>query len=67
MNEQEREKWYRYHHEKYGIPVAYLKREFEEELSGRIAMDQPAPDPGQDGSLLQIFLWAAVPVFSGNP
>ena len=66
MNEQEREKWYLFQQKKYGIPVDYLKREFEDELSGKIPMDQPLEIPGQDGGGLQILLGAAVPVFSGD-
>ncbi|MBU2547765.1 MAG: Zn-ribbon domain-containing OB-fold protein [Proteobacteria bacterium] len=45
MNEQEREKWYQYHEAKYGIPVEYLKREYEAELSGQVPMDQPLEIP----------------------
>ena len=45
MNEQEREKWYRYQYQKYGIPIEYLKREFENELSGKVPMDQPLEIP----------------------
>ncbi|MFH1240810.1 MAG: Zn-ribbon domain-containing OB-fold protein [Pseudomonadota bacterium] len=45
MNEQEREKWYQYHHEKYGIPVEYLRREYEKELSGNVPMDAPLEIP----------------------
>ncbi|MBI5605100.1 MAG: Zn-ribbon domain-containing OB-fold protein [Deltaproteobacteria bacterium] len=45
MNEQEREKWYAFEHQKYGIPIEYLKREFEKELSGQVPMDQPLEIP----------------------
>lgn len=45
MNEQEREKWYRYHHKKYGIPEEHLKREFEAELSGMVPMEAPLEIP----------------------
>jgi uncharacterized OB-fold protein len=45
VNEQEREKWYQYHHEKYGIPVEYLRREYEKELSGNVPMDAPLEIP----------------------
>lgn len=45
MNEQEKEKWRRYHHEKYGIPIEYLKRDYDEELSGTGPMDAPLEIP----------------------
>jgi len=45
MDEREREKWYQYHHEKYGIPLEYLKREYEEELSGGGLIDAPLEIP----------------------
>ena len=45
MNEVEREKWYAYHHEKYGIPLEYLKREYEGELSGNVPMEAPLEVP----------------------
>jgi uncharacterized OB-fold protein len=45
MNEQERQQWYRYQHDKYGISMEALKREFEGELSGKVPMDQPLEIP----------------------
>ncbi len=45
MNEAERKKWYQYHHKKYGIPLEYLKRDYEEELSGKLPMDTPLEIP----------------------
>lgn len=45
MDEKEREKWYQYHHGKYGIPLEYLKRDYEEELAGRVPMDKPLEIP----------------------
>jgi len=45
MNESEREKWYAYHHQKFGIPLEYLKRDYEEELSGKVPMEAPLEVP----------------------
>lgn len=45
MNEREREKWYRYESQKYGIPIEFLKRDFADELSGKVPMDQPLEIP----------------------
>lgn len=45
MNKAEREKWYEYYSGKEGIPVEYLKRDFEDELSGKNAMDDPLEIP----------------------
>ena len=45
MNEQEREKWYEDQSKKFGIPVAYLKRAYEKELSGENPMDAPLEIP----------------------
>jgi len=45
MNEQEKEKWYEDHSKKFGIPVAYLKRAYEKELSG----ENPWMLPGDSG------------------
>lgn len=45
MNEQEREKWYEDQASKFGIPIPYLKRAYEKELSGEIPMDAPLEVP----------------------
>lgn len=45
MDEREREKWYQYNHDKYAIPLEYLKREFQEELSGNVPMEYPLEIP----------------------
>jgi hypothetical protein len=45
MNEAQREKWYQYHSKKFGIPVEYLKRDYEAELSGKTPMDSPLEVP----------------------
>ena len=45
MDEQAREKWYRYYHQKYAIPLECLKREFEGELSGKNPVDAPLEVP----------------------
>ena len=45
MNKSEREKWYNYFHEKFGIPLEYLKREYEDELSGKVSIDEPLEIP----------------------
>ena len=36
---------YRYENKKYGIPIEFLKRDFEDELSGKVPMDQPLEIP----------------------
>ena len=45
MKEEERQRWYEYNHQKYGIPLEYLKREFESELSGTVPIDAPLEIP----------------------
>lgn len=45
MDEAEREKWYQYHHEKFGLSVEHLKRDYEEELSGKVPMNAPLEIP----------------------
>jgi len=45
MDERNRERWYQYYHEKYRIPENYLKRDYEEELSGKSAIDAPLEIP----------------------
>lgn len=45
MNEAQREKWYRYMSQKYGIPKECLVREFEGELSGQKPIDAPLEVP----------------------
>ena len=45
MREEERDKWYQYHNEKFGIPLEYLRREYEEELSGKVPVDAPLEVP----------------------
>jgi uncharacterized protein len=45
MDEQARAKWYEYQHRKYNIPVEYLRREYEAELSGKNPMDAPLEIP----------------------
>lgn len=45
MNKSEREKWYKYFHKKFGIPMKYLKRDYEDELSGKVSIDEPLEIP----------------------
>lgn len=45
MDEREREAWYRFAQDKYGIPREALEREFAGELSGNIPMDAPLEVP----------------------
>lgn len=45
MEEREREKWFQYHHDKFGIPLEYLRREFQEELTGNVPIDAPLEIP----------------------
>ena len=45
VNQEEKEKWYEYSHTKYGVPLEYLHREFDEELSGKFPMDAPLEVP----------------------
>jgi uncharacterized OB-fold protein len=45
MDEQHREKWYRYQHGRHGIPVDALRREFAAELAGQVPMDAPLEVP----------------------
>ena len=47
MNKQERERYYQYNSNKYHIPVEYLRREFEDELTGKNPIDAPLEIPDQ--------------------
>jgi len=42
---QQKENWYKYFSDKYGIPVEYLKREYEKELDAQNAPDSPLEIP----------------------
>jgi len=45
MTEAEKEKWYEYFSEKYGIAVEHLKRDYEDELDGKNDPDAPLEIP----------------------
>ena len=45
MNEKAREKWYEYFNKKFGFSVENLKKAYEDELSGKNAMDLPLEVP----------------------
>jgi uncharacterized OB-fold protein len=45
LDKKERESYYRYNSERYNIPAAYLRREFEDELSGKLPIDAPLEIP----------------------
>ena len=60
MNEQEREKWYRYENQKYGIPIEFLKRDFEDELSGKSPWTNPWRSPTR-------WRWSTNTATAGSP
>ena len=45
FNTGQKAQWYKYFSEKYGIPAEQLKREYEDELDGKNAMDAPLEIP----------------------